>query len=418
MIKLKLPKNPYKGIKIYCHKCKRDNPTNCNHYDVQKYKVRIHIAGTANKKVTKVLKSKVYAEAVKEAIIFEDEIKANNFKKVVATPNGNNYSIMNAVIRYNQYLSGNYEYSQFVKEVSDAHRKECIRFCRFFCNVMKDSMDITKTRIADVNKKDVAKFYTWVDYHYKSGKTFNKCLNALKMFFKFLIDIEDVKMKNPFEGYTSRSEPRKKIVTLNKNEFEAIINAVDTFDSKIKLGGRGEVKNMYRPYLKDAFKLFLFTGCRREEVVRLKWSDIYTSANGVEFFQIENIKVVRQTDNDYLKYIPINADLNDLLINLGYHQKKGLNDFILEPIRKESITTIMNTLSKAFTHYKKQTRITKDISLKNLRKTYISWVYAVMHKDTGALTSHSTHEILEKHYIDPTILGKIEVAALGVKIFG
>jgi hypothetical protein len=105
MIKLKLPKNPYKGIKIYCHKCKRDNPTNCNHYDVQKYKVRIHIAGTANKKVTKVLKSKVYAEAVKEAIIFEDEIKANNFKKVVATPNGNNYSIMNAVIRYNQYLS-------------------------------------------------------------------------------------------------------------------------------------------------------------------------------------------------------------------------------------------------------------------------------------------------------------------------
>lgn len=41
-----------------------------------------------------------------------------------------------------------------------------------------------------------------------------------------------------------------------------------------------------------------------------------------------------------------------------------------------------------------------------------------MHKDTGAQTSHSTHEVLEKHYMDPTILGKIEVAALGVKIFG
>lgn len=417
MSRLKLPKNPHTGLKIYCHKCKLDNPT-CNHYDIQKYRVRIHISGTKNKKVTKVLKSRDYKDAVSEAILIEKELKANNYQKVKTSCSGNDYSIVDAVIRYNQYLSGNYEFAQHVKDVSKGHKDECIRFCTYFCNSFKGAKNIEITRIVDVTKNDVARFYLWANSHFGSEVSFNKCMGALKAFFKFLIDIEEINMKNPFESYTSKKKIKKNIETLTKDEFENIISAIDTANPIVKLGGKGEKKNLYRFYLKDGFKLFLLTGGRREEVVDLKWSDILITIEGTKFFKIDNKKVNRQKGSDaYVKYLPINQDLFELLIKLGYNEKKTTSDFILFPERKVKSITIMNDLSKAFTHYKKEAGITKSISLKNLRKTYITWLRLAMGKDTGLLTSHGGEQVLLDHYIDSTILNAVEKASLNFKVY-
>jgi len=41
-----------------------------------------------------------------------------------------------------------------------------------------------------------------------------------------------------------------------------------------------------------------------------------------------------------------------------------------------------------------------------------------MGKDTGKLTSHSIEQILQNHYLDPTILSAIEEVVLKVKVFG
>lgn len=417
MSRLKLPKNPHTGLKIYCHKCKLDNP-NCNHYDIQKYRVRIHISGTKNKKVTRVLKSRDYKDAVSEAISIEKELKANNYQKVNISCNGNDYSIVDAVIRYNQYLSGNYEFAQHIKNVSKGHKDECIRFCTYFCNSFKGAKNIEITRIVDVTKNDVARFYLWANGHFGSEVSFNKCMGALKAFFKFLIDIEEINMKNPFESYISKKKIKKNVETLTKDEFDSVISVIDTANPYVKLGGKGEKKNLYRFYLKDGFKLFLLTGGRREEVVDLKWSDILITIDGTKFFKIENKKVNRQKDTDeYVKYLPINQDLFELLVKLGYNEKKTTSDFILFPERKVKNTTIMNDLSKAFTHYKKEAGITKSISLKNLRKTYITWLRLALGKDTGLLTSHGGEQVLLDHYIDSTILNAVEKATLNFKVY-
>lgn len=175
---------------------------------------------------------------------------------------------------------------------------------------------------------------------------------------------------------------------------------------------------MYRNYLVQGFKLSLLTGGRREEVVDLKWSNIFMYVRGVKFFKIRNIKVELLTAEDYWKYISINTDLMNLLLKLGYHDKKQTDDFILFPERQILKKTIMNDLSKGFTHYKKMANIDKKVSFKNLRKTYLSWVNAVMNKDTCILSSHSTYEILERYYIYPTILSVIEEGALKISVFG
>ena len=288
-----------------------------------------------------------------------------------------------------------------------------------FALVLKRTKNIEALLIKDVTKQDVSNFYQFLNTEY-SPKTFNKCFNILKGFFDFLIDIEDVDMKNPFANFTPKVIPKSNIEILTRGEFESILVSVDRFDSKVKLGGRGEVKNMYYHWLKNAFKLFLFTGARREEVVELKWKDIFVSENGVKFLMFGNLKVerIKKVSNTPKKFVPINKDLEDLLVDMGMNNIDNPNDFILCPDRNCNSKTLMDRISKSFSHYKNGAGIDKDVSLKNLRKTYITWVNQVMGNETGLITSHSTQEVLERHYIDPKVLTAIERGALEIKVFG
>jgi integrase len=271
-----------------------------------------------------------------------------------------------------------------------------------------------------VDQDDVARFYLWAENHYRE-KSFNKCLSGLRAFFKFLIEVEEILMKNPFAIYVSKNVMKQDVCTLTKYEFNNLIDSIADANPYQTLGGKGERKNMYRPYLADGFRLFLLTGGRREEIVDLKWSDILVTTEGIMFFLISNKKVnrIKKTEQSqkYNKHIPINEDLFSLLKELGYDKKKHSTDYILYPERKIKTKTIMNDLSKAFSHYLKELGINKDVSLKHLRKTYITWVNRVMGKNTGLLTSHVGDQVLKDYYIDGTILSTIEEAVMKIRIF-
>jgi integrase len=295
---------------------------------------------------------------------------------------------------------------------------EVISYCKLLLIDLKNRHDIEKTRIVDVTKKDASAFYSAMQLKY-APKTFNKCMSYVKSFFDFLIKVEEVDMKNPFENYIPLSVPKSIIETITKWEFQAILDAVDTYNPKVKSGNNGERKNMYFPWLKDGFKLFLLTGGRREEIINLKWSDIFVSENGVKFFMFKNLKVERinKSSNTPKKYVPINSDLEELLVQMGMDSRNP-NDYILFPERECTDSIIIDRMSRSFTHYRKGAGIKKNITLKNLRKTYISWVNQAMGKETGILTSHSTNEVLEKFYLDPTILTTIEKGANEIRVFG
>jgi integrase len=417
MKKISLPKNHLTGLKIYCNKCKRYNPR-CRHIEELLYRLVVHIPGSKNSVKSKSLLSRNYEDAVKESMDIIKELKSNDYRDLTTNNESKEYTMIGAILKYNQYLSGKYELKHLIKKVSEGHRKESVRFIKLFCNVLKSHHNLETMRVRDVSVKDVSRFYESMESHY-APRTFNKCMISLKSFFNFLIEIEKVEMKNPFSVYNSKSVLSTLNETITKEEFEKILDCIDSSDSLLKLGGKGEVKNMYRDYLKLGFKLFLLTGGRREEVVDLRWSDIYYSGD-TYFFMIKNKKVERNQniDGNFNKYIPINSDLLDLLNEMGFEDKKTSNDFILCSDRKESHLTIMNTLSKSFSFYKDKAGITKNISLKHLRKTYISWVNQVMGNDTGKLTSHSTDKVLIDHYLDQTILNTIQKGMLNIKVFG
>ena len=361
---------------------------------------------------------KIYDEALLEAIEFKNEMIKNEFQTIKVTEEGNDYSVTGAIMKFDYYLRGESEYAHLRKNVTKGHIDEMFRFCRFFANSLKQKNDIRRMRIADVSQHDVADFYIWADEHY-APKTFNKCLAGLKGFFDFLIEVEEVEMKNPFRKYVRKFVPQSDIMTINKDEFESIIQAVDNYTPYCVLGGKGERKNLYRPYLKDGFKLFLLSGGRREEVVGLKWNNIFESDNKIKFFRIKNLKVTRIMKKETIyKYIPITDDLFDFLNELGYEEKRNSDEYILCPERFETPKTMMDVFSKSFTHYRIGAGVEKNITLSNLRKTYISWVKVEMGEKTGLISSHSTNGVLEKFYLDPKILTAIETTALKVRVFG
>ncbi len=420
MKKLTLPQNPHKGLKIFCRTCRVDNPK-CNHYDRQVYRVRIHIPGNSESVRTKFLVATNYNDAVIESVDFEKELKTNGYERTTITHSETSidYSIGDAVVKYREYMSGESKYAHLKKNVSQGHIDESIRFCWLLVENIALRKNIKRTRPTDVDISDVSNFYKWAEENY-SERYFNKCMIAVKAFFEFLIEIENFDMKNPFRKYVRKVATPPTIDTITEKEFNKILDAVDTFDPIQKLGGKGESKNRYRPYLKDGFYLFLLTGGRREEVVDLKWSDIYTLDSGVKTFIVENLKVKRIKKNakEYVKYFPINKDLEDYLNQMGMEEMLSKDEYILYPERDISSKSIMDILSKSFTYYKDAAEITKNISLSNLRKTYISWHNQVLGVDTGLVTNSADRNVLKNHYIDPKIMSAVEKAALEVRVFG
>jgi len=420
MRKLTVPHNPHKGLKIFCRTCRIDNPK-CKHFDRQVFRVRIHIPGNSKSIRTKFLIADNYNNAVAECVDFERELKSNGYERMAVTfsQTSTDYNIGDAVIKYREYMSGKSKFAHLKKNVSEEHIDECVRYCKKFVENLSLTKNLKRTRPTDILTEDVSNFYVWAEENY-SSKTFNKCFIALRAFFEFLIEIENIEMKNPFRKFVPKSVTPSSIDIITEDEFNQVLAAVDTFNPFITLGGKGEKKNLYKPYLKDGFKLFLLTGGRREEVVDLKWSDIYSTPQGVKLFIIDNLKVKRmKKDNkECKKYIGINVDLEDFLIELGMNEKIGTDEYILFPNRDVKTKTIMNDLSKGFSHYKEGAGIKKDISLSNLRKTYLTWHHQVLGNDTGLVSSHSTTQVLEKYYLDPKVLTAVEISALKVRVFG
>ena len=180
------------------------------------------------------------------------------------------------------------------------------------------------------------------------------------------------------------------------------------------IGNQGHRKNMYRDYLKDAFRLLLFTGGRLEETINLKWSNIYSIEHqGKTYFKFiySDLKVnrIQKKSTEKQKSTMIHADLLDFLNTLGLNDKIGNDEFIICPDRTRNVKNLIDQLSKSFTHYRDLAGLRKEISIKHLRKTYITWINSIYNDRTFLLTGHSNNDIVKKHYVNSAFLTQDEM---------
>jgi integrase len=251
-----------------------------------------------------------------------------------------------------------------------------------------------------------------------SNSSFNHHLRTLRNFYNYLIDEKEYQIKNPFRKVALKYEGTNP-QTISRIEFESLLELINekngwaTYKNRIR-------KNMYRPYLKFAYRLALYTGRRTEELVSFKWSNIKCNdKNEPLYIESIDLKADRQSNFNQSKatkmvFIPVIPQLKSLIYEMGFNEKRGSNEYLIAPNEIQSRQTIMFQLSKSFTFYYRQLNSGKNISLKHLRKTYLTHLQ-IMTGKAISISGHSNENILYDHYIDGAEIAK-SLASSNIKI--
>ncbi len=416
-MKLKILKNRY-GLRVYCTKCQKQfnySSTICNHNEYQHYK---SIVTDGLKRRVKFHQTNDFDEALQLAIQFKKDVKNGVFIEQEESNkiDIDNISIIDAANMFLDFKNGINVPEHLKKKLTKGHLDNLKTTIQQLIDVLKNNkVKVESLSIKDLNDFHVGYWYTYVKEKY-SEKTMPSKLKLVSCFINYMINDVGILMKNPFKK-VKVDIIQYDTQAITKEEFEAIIEAIDTKSPHQQLGGeRKEIKNHYRPYLKNGLRLALYTGLRREELVTLSWNDIgYSEKNRCLMLIVDNLKVERITRKKYKKkFIPVGPDLESLIYELGFEDLNGSDLPILEPNRKVKYTTMMSALSKGFSHYYKQAfPELEPKKFKTLRKTYLSYLNKSVGDEMIELSSHGGMKVLNKHYLDAEIVAK----GLSMKIF-
>ena len=78
------------------------------------------------------------------------------------------------------------------------------------------------------------------------------------------------------------------------------------------------------------------------------------------------------------------------------------------------LLTIHTFILDKFNIHIKSHGVSKSLSLKHLRKTYITQVYKLLANDTGLVTSHSSDKVLRNHYVEQKTLSATEKLSINL----
>lgn len=403
------------GLHVICKKCSKlievnQDPYNgCNHpIDRQRYKAVVKINGVRK---TRDLKSLDYNEAVKELILFKDELKNPIFLSVDKVSDHNNYYFKDFVLMFSDWLENIDVPRHEQKQRSIKHIKETVGYIKKFEKyIQSKGIDTSSLRLTNITKHLLGDYYEYLEETTNKHSTFNHHIRALKSFYNFLInekglDITDIpsKMKLKYESPNP--------VSISAEDFNRILLSI-TPENSIQVLGNGVKKNRYRSYTKNGIELCAYTGMRLEETSMLKYSDIHLDSEGTPEYMIgTDLKFERAHNWNNTKkpkqvYIPMSIDLLNLLERLDYKSNIGVDKYLIAGDDKIERKTLAKQLSHSFSFYRDLAGVEKSISIKHLRKTFLT----ELHIQTGFTESmgyQKTNKVIIDNYIDKREVVKV-----------
>lgn len=285
-----LPNKRHKGLFVYCHVCKKHftwtrrfeikdgkqikeepicgktkkNFSTCNDFAIHKYKSRIHIPSSKDKRAVKTHEASNYADAVSEAVEFEKDFKGVN--ELIIDPNVSvtrNY-LIDIQVQYMDFLEniGVPDHKKVVR--TKKHIDEIEKCLNIFNKALKKNKINFKLILIDkINHAHVGYYHSYLlnDLHH-ANSTYNKRMSYVKSFFEWSKNEFNLRMTNPFNGSKRRSTTTDN-ETISQDEFNKLLESISPLTGYVMVGK--SKKNRYRDYLKDGFELGLHTGGRREK---------------------------------------------------------------------------------------------------------------------------------------------------------
>ena len=424
-----LKKTKVKGLFIFCTKCKKRITNNCGdsgkrissckNIDKHKYKLRVCIPGNDSAVKTKIFETRDPNQVVLDAFAYRAELESCNYMpKIIETKTVAPTTLLEAMAFYIAYLNNDTPHQQEHKERTKGHIKDVERIFIYFGDYLKTiKIDVSLLPFERLDRTVVGQLKSFLLETKKyAPQTYNKHIQQMRIFTNRIIEEFDIVMKNPFNGF-KRLTVAKNISTISKEEFDDLLelvtpeNGIHTYIERKSQKTR--TKQLYKPWLKDAYLLALLTGRRREAIVQMKFNGIIENSEGepvtikVEDFKVNKSKNLTKKEELKYIYIPIIAPLKKLLFELGYAENKGKDLFILAPNETMQRDSMEDLISKAFTHYFNQLGTGKKVKLYDLRKTYISHLYAKYGDKARIVTKHSGIDVMLNHYIDQEVVSQV-----------
>lgn len=420
-----------KGLKVFCYQCgtvvsdvckETGKPiSQCKNGNKHVFKVMAHVPGTKNKRMTWNLDTRDVDEARKQAIELLRQAKSPGFIKkkkeqepaVESTTENRPLLLIHALARYVGWLANEGVPAHLQKERSSEHIKDVKRVMVILVACLKYyGYNLEQTTVENINNAMVGKVFEYLKRKKLAPRTFNKYFGYFTSFLKWYAEEYDFPIRNYFEK-VGRKTIVPKLEAITKQEYNDLLPIITLENGMRDYKGVKPKRNMYRPWLAPAIRLGLETGRRREELINMKWSDIFTYDNQ-EFIKVEDYKVNRilnrqGTDEKKFNDVPITKSLKHLLDDLGREEHSGSDNYIIAPEIKTSRKRVMaDVLSRGFSHYFNQLNTGKKLTFKSLRKTYITAVEIfVGHGNTKAITGHSNDKILDSNYIVNRMKAKV-----------
>ena len=246
-----------------------------------------------------------------------------------------------------------------------------------------------------------------------SNKTYNNNMGLLSAFTSHIINRFNLLYKNPFLGVPDMIVTPKS-TSIRENEFVKLLELVTPENGiqmkTLKTRKNQKKTNHYKPWLKFAFLLGLYTGGRSEDIVELKWLDVILQEDG-KFdtlktidYKIDNANSNRTSNEErVVKHFAITQELGELLIEMGYEKYKGTDKYIIASDDCLKRSNIAGIISRSFSHYYSQLNTGKMITFRNLRKTFMTSALREFGVASTALTNHANISMTNKHYYDKEV---------------
>lgn len=415
-------KDQVKGLYTYCKQCKRltqsqvcvntgKRISTCKTPEKHIFKAIVTVPNTnGKKKKTRELDTRDLKEAIRLKLAFEEELEQQQYQSVetliAKQPQEKPTLLIECMALFVGYLNNVDIEEHKKKERSDGHIKDVERVFKNFCLCLKaNGIDHTIVKIDQLNDRVVGLHHTYLlETKEYENKTYNNHIAQMRQFLDWLISKQKYKIDNPYTGVVKRSERRNK-TTVTEQEFTTLLDTVRP-ENGIKVFSTSERKGYYRDWVKEAFIVALETGLRREEFITLQFSDVMENENGEPaFLQVENLKVnrilgIKETEAKKIKYVPITDTLYRMLQKWNYSKYKNKSRFLIAPNERVQRKTMVDFVSKSFTHFWKQTGLEKTAQLKNLRKTYLTALADHFGDKANIISDHASIDVMKEHYIN------------------
>ena len=422
------PSKKTTGLKIWCSVCHTDVSETCHKDGVPLKKCKngwahsFRVSGYkkgSKKRVVITLKTRELEQARREAMLKMAEIKNESEVRILETKTNSievkpKLTLIEAMTLYVAHLSGKRGPAHTLKVRTPHHIWDVENSMVLFGkSSKKNGVDPEKLDINEFANQEMVGFYheyLLKDKHY-SNRTYNRYMSHMRSLFNYLNKYEGFDIKNPFNVVQKR-KAISDIKTIDAEWLKKLFNAISP-ELGIEVLSTGEKKNHYFSFTKNAIKFGLLTGVRREELVSMRFSHIQVDEKGQPIVIASNnlkrnrIMNAEETGDVKITPVPVTPQLRKLLFEMGYEENRGTDKYILAPDSLLKRKTLMDVISKSFTHYAKIAGLPSDISFRHLRKTFATKMQIVLGDNSHLVTGHSTQKILNDHYINKSVIARV-----------